>query len=208
MSPYYRKKLHINHAVRPENARRAGRQISMHGAKYCMGFLSGLALVLLSLVGYSSGASLGAKGRTSVPGLLDLLVIVAMWVLALATRSAMGKWVAIAVWILIGLGLGALLAALRAKQYSPAKKKDEVTDPQRGLPGRVWEGWKRFSRRMGNYQSRVLMGFLYFTVVLPFGLGVTLLGDPLNLRKPSGVSTWQSKDLPLKPSLNEAGRQF
>ncbi len=48
-----------------------------------MEFVSGLALVLLTLVGYSSGAVLGARRKTPVPGLFDLLVVVILWAAAL-----------------------------------------------------------------------------------------------------------------------------
>jgi hypothetical protein len=52
------------------------------------------------------------------------------------------------------------------------------------------------------------MGFLYFTVVLPFGTAVTLLSDPLKIKQAGRPSTWQPKHVAVKPSLEEAGRQF
>ena len=165
-----------------------------------MEFLSGLALVLLTLVGYSSGSVLGAKGRTAVPSILDLIVVVVLWVVALAARSVLGKWNSIVIWLVIGLCLGAILARVRAASYSKA----EPSDMGKG----VWNAWKGFSQRMGNYQSRVLMAFIYFTVVLPFGLGTTLLGDPMGIKRPSGISNWQPKDLSVSPSTEEARRQF
>lgn len=166
-----------------------------------MNFITGLALVLLTLVGYSSGSVLGATGRTPVPGLADLLVVLAAWIVALSTRSMFGKWGAIGVWLVLGLILGMVLARIRIDKYpeSPPREK--------GGSG-LWGAWKDFSRRMGNYQSRVLMAFAYFTVVLPFGLGTKFLGDPLRIKRASGNSNWQSKDLPISPSLDEARRQF
>jgi len=179
-----------------------------------MEFISGLALILLSTVGYSSGASLGARGRTAVPGVLDLVVVVGMWVVALLTRQALGKWYAIALWVVVGLILGALLARARLGRYAKEVEPVPAAAPAPGLRG-AWERWKVFSRKMGNYQSRVLMAFLYFTVVMPFGLGLTLLGDPLAIKRspsqsnPEGVAShWQPKELPARPSLEEAGRQF
>jgi uncharacterized membrane protein YoaK (UPF0700 family) len=166
-----------------------------------MEFVSGLALVLLTLVGYSSGAVLGARRKTPVPGLLDLLVVVILWAAALLTRSAFGKWPAIAAWLAIGLLVGALLARVRVEQYPKA--------PASASARNLWEAWKGFARHMGNYQSRTLMGFLYFTVVLPFGTAVTLLSDPLKIKQAGRLSTtWQPKHIAVKPSLEEAGRQF
>ncbi len=177
-----------------------------------MGFLSGLALVLLSLVGYSSGAVLGARGRTPVPGIVDLVIVVVMWVVALWTRPFFGKWAAVGLWIVLGLILGAIVAAIRADSFAKAKA-GQPPSSSAGFFGRIWQSWKGFSRRMGNYQSRVMMAFLYFTVVLPFGLGVTLLGDPLHIKRAtkwadSTSTNWKQKQLPLNPSLEEAGRQF
>jgi len=47
---------------------------------------------------------------------------------------------------------------------------------------RIWEGWKRVSHAIGNFQARVLLTILYFTVVLPFSIGVRLFSDPLRMR--------------------------
>lgn len=165
-----------------------------------MDSIAGLALVLLALVGYSSGSVLGAKERTAVPGVADLLIIIVMWMAALATRNALGKWSAIGAWLVIGLVLGAILAWVRADSYPKARSVNKG--------GSLWNAWKDFARKMGNYQSRVLMAFVYFLVVLPFGLGVTLLGDPLRIKRPHGNSNWQPKELPLKPSIDEARGQF
>jgi hypothetical protein len=174
-----------------------------------MEFASSLALVLLTLVGYSSGAVLGARRRTPVPGLFDLLVVVILWVVALATRSALGKWPAIAVWLAVGILVGALLAKARTAQYPKASAAQELGRTTVSGPTRkLWEAWKSFARRMGNYQSRTLMGFLYFTVVLPFGAAVTVLSDPLKVKHAGRLSTWQPKHTAVKPSLEEAGRQF
>ncbi len=46
----------------------------------------------------------------------------------------------------------------------------------------LWHRWQRLGRLMGNVIARVVMTVLYFTVVLPFGVGVRLLGDPLQMK--------------------------
>ncbi len=165
-----------------------------------MEFVSGLALVLLTLVGYSSGAVLGARRRTPVPELFDLLLVVVLCATALATRAALGKWLAIGVWLAAGLVAGALLARARLSRYPKAEA---------GAPsGNLWQAWKGFARRMGNYQSRMLMALLYFSVVLPFGLAMTALSDPLHIKRTGISSNWEPKHNPVKPSLEEAGRQY
>lgn len=165
-----------------------------------MNVIRGLALVLLTLVGYSSGSALGARGRTPVPGILELLAIVALWIAALATQNALGKWLAVGVWLVLGLLVGWVLARIRLAGYPKA--------PARDPDGGLWKAWQGFARRMGNYQSRVLMALIYFTVVLPFGLGVRLLADPLKIRRVKGGSNWQPKELCMRPSVEEAREQF
>ena len=121
-----------------------------------MSFISGLALVLLTLVGYSSGAVLGAKDKAVTPNILDLLVVLGLWIAALATRDTLGRWISIAIWMVLGLFLGMILARIRAHGY----QKAQTVDTGKGL----WNAWKGFAQRMGNYQSRVLMGFIYFRI--------------------------------------------
>jgi hypothetical protein len=173
-----------------------------------MEFASSLALVLLTLVGYSSGAVLGARRRMPVPDLADLLVIVALWAAALLTRPALGRWPALAVWLAAGLLVGALLARARLVRYAAAASPAPTPAQTASIPARVWQAWKGFARRMGNYQSRVMMACLYFTVVLPFGLAVSTLSDPLHIKRTGGPSNWRSKHMLEKPSLEEAWRQF
>jgi hypothetical protein len=165
-----------------------------------MEFISGLALILLTLVGYSSGSALGGSGHDPTPRILDLLVVVVLWIAALATRSTLGKWGAIVIWLVIGLMIGAVLARIRIDSYPKAQPYDTG-------PG-LWNTWKGFSRRMGNYQSRVLMAFIYFIIVLPFGLGVRLVGDPLQIKRAKTGSNWQTKEMGLKPSIEDARGQF
>jgi hypothetical protein len=164
-----------------------------------MEVIAAIALVLLTLVGYSSGSVIGATGRTPAPRILDLLVVIVLWIGALATRSALGKWSAIIIWLLIGLILGTVLARIRIRSYPKAQ-------PLNVGPG-LWNAWKGFATRMGNYQSRVLMAFVYFVIVLPFGLGVTFLSDPLNIKRSQGPSNWHPKELSLRPSIEEAREQ-
>ena len=163
-----------------------------------MEFVSGLALILLTLVGYSSGAALGARQRVPLPAWLDLLVIVVLWGAALLSRDSLGRWTAIALWLTTGLVISTVLAAIRCNSYAKAKPEPPAAN--------LWQAWKRFARRMGNYQSRLLMALLYFTLLLPFGLGVRLLSDPLQIKRRS-ASNWQAKQLPVKPTLQEAARQ-
>lgn len=46
----------------------------------------------------------------------------------------------------------------------------------------LWEGWKGFGLYLGDFQARLLLTVFYFTVFLPYGLIVRVIGDPLRVR--------------------------
>lgn len=56
---------------------------------------------------------------------------------------------------------------------------------------RLWERFKRLTRKIGDFQARLIFSLLYFTVMVPFALGVRLLSDPLR-RKCHYTSNWVS----------------
>lgn len=45
---------------------------------------------------------------------------------------------------------------------------------------KIWAGWKRFGQLMGDFIGRLVLTVFYFTIFLPFGLGMRLLGDSLD----------------------------
>jgi len=70
---------------------------------------------------------------------------------------------------------------------------------------RLWEAWKRIAHKIGNFQARVLLTILYIVLVLPFGLGVRLFADPLQIRKrPTG---WLDQE-PAAHDMDWARRQW
>jgi hypothetical protein len=67
---------------------------------------------------------------------------------------------------------------------------------------KVWEAWKRIGQTIGDTVARVVLTIFYFTLFMPFGLGVRFLGDPLAMRQ-RGRSKWlerTTQDLTLKDS--------
>lgn len=70
-------------------------------------------------------------------------------------------------------------------------------DKQENFLQKIWRAWKRFGQIVGDLVGRVILTVFYFTVFLPFGSGVRLLGDPLNIRQKRGAR-WddrKTKDL-------------
>jgi len=48
---------------------------------------------------------------------------------------------------------------------------------------KVWEGYKRIARKIGDFQARVLLTLIYAVLVLPFGLVIRFFADSLRIKK-------------------------
>ncbi len=168
-----------------------------------MNFLSALALILFTLVGYSSGRILARFRYKVAPGVLDIIIITILWVGALLTRNDLGKWWAILVWLLLGCVAGFLISLI-LRDGKPTKRPElTASTPLR----RAWEAWKNFSQVMGDFQGRVLLIWFYFVIVTPFGLIARFASDPLHLKRSTGNSFWQ--DFPTqKDQLDDARNQY
>ena len=70
---------------------------------------------------------------------------------------------------------------------------------------RLWNGWKRFGRKIGDFQARVLLTFFYFVVLAPFAIGLRCLADPLRLKQPGG---WHGVTPPPGTAIDRARQQF
>ena len=67
---------------------------------------------------------------------------------------------------------------------------------------KVWEAWKRFGQFMGDMIGRLFLTVFYFTLFVPFALGVRFFGDPMAMRQ-SGRVKWverKTNDLTLEGS--------
>lgn len=70
----------------------------------------------------------------------------------------------------------------------------------------AWKRWKRIGQFLGDQIARVILSIFYFTIVVPFGLGVRLLGNPLGI-KAGSQNGWieRSRD---DSSIESARRMF
>jgi hypothetical protein len=69
---------------------------------------------------------------------------------------------------------------------------------------RAWTLWKRFGHFMGDIVGRVVLTIFYFTIFLPFGIGVRLLSDHLDTKQEKQPS-WQSRP-PVEATMENARR--
>ena len=56
----------------------------------------------------------------------------------------------------------------------------------------IWRKWRAFGKVMGDFVARIIMTIFYFTIALPFGVGVRLFKDPLHLKKQE--SGWRKRE--------------
>ena len=69
-----------------------------------------------------------------------------------------------------------------------------------------WAGWKQFGHFLGDWVARIALTFFYFTVFVPFAIGVRLFGDPLQIKSmPSAL--WRPRTTGDQ-SLDDIQRQF
>ena len=69
-----------------------------------------------------------------------------------------------------------------------------------------WSGWQAFGHFMGDMLARVVLTIFYFTIFVPFGLGVRLFADPLYI-KTHPNELWRSR-FTGDQTLEELRRQF
>jgi hypothetical protein len=69
------------------------------------------------------------------------------------------------------------------------------------------ERWKRFGRKVGDFQARLILTLFYFLIFGPFALLIRLAGDPLGI-KPNSRHGWLSRGERQASSLEHASKQF
>ena len=77
----------------------------------------------------------------------------------------------------------------------------------RTFPGRVVQVWKVTLGHVGDFQARLLLTVLYFTLLVPFALLISLFGDPLQARGRRAASGW-SRRTPQPIGFEKSRRQF
>jgi hypothetical protein len=72
---------------------------------------------------------------------------------------------------------------------------------------RLWEGWKRVGKKIGNFQARVLLGIFYAIFLAPFAVMLRWLSDPLAI-KPGSRRGWLPREDQQTTPEDLAKRQF
>jgi len=69
-----------------------------------------------------------------------------------------------------------------------------------------WQRWLEISQMAANFLGRIIVTLFYFTIMLPFSIGVTFFGDPLKLKDRTD-NHWMSREA-VNDHLESAKRQF
>lgn len=72
---------------------------------------------------------------------------------------------------------------------------------------RLWEGWKRVGRKIGDFQARGLLILFYFVFLAPFALAVRWGSDPLTI-KAGSPRGWRLKKDEAGTLTEQATKQF
>ena len=71
----------------------------------------------------------------------------------------------------------------------------------------IWTKWLGVARIFGDLIARLVLSLFYFTLFVPFAVGVRLFGDPLGMKARASTSHWLQRgtgDL----TLDDSRRQF
>ncbi|HEY6419828.1 MAG TPA: hypothetical protein VIX59_12555 [Candidatus Binataceae bacterium] len=78
---------------------------------------------------------------------------------------------------------------------------------QPSLPRRIWNGWKRVARKIGDFQARVILSVFYFVLLAPFALVSRLSSDSAAARQ-AAPHGWTLKSARTGTPMEEASKQF
>ena len=72
---------------------------------------------------------------------------------------------------------------------------------------RLWHGWTRIGRKIGDFQARVLLTAFYFVIMAPVALIVRIASDPLAVNATT-TRGWRPRPAPTGGAVDRARRQF
>jgi hypothetical protein len=172
-----------------------------------------IGFFLMVMVFFSIGAVAGirskpqAHGRAPFPNLLDLMIIFLSWLAALFAYRA---WHRTTVATLIGAGTGLSAGFILYRLLKQTTGEKTMADsygmniPVPGIEssiptilpsnGQIPSSWRSFFRQVGRFQSGILLTAFYFIALMPFGILVGNLRDPLGLKVPPGKSFWKPRE--------------
>jgi len=71
----------------------------------------------------------------------------------------------------------------------------------------LWQRWRRLGQFIGGIAGHVFLTLFYFTVLVPFAIGLRLASDPLGQRKRPSDKGWAHRQTHDR-TLDDASRQY
>lgn len=71
---------------------------------------------------------------------------------------------------------------------------------------KIWEAWKRIAKKIGDFNSRLILTLFYFIFVAPISILVKIK-DPLGIKKQK-TQNWIPKQEPEGTAMDQALRQY
>ena len=142
------------------------------------------------------------------PVFFDLVLVAFIWTAALYSRITydFNKWLLILVWVGISVIVG--WVAVSARRLPKKEKAEEGEELPETLLKRLWHRWTGFSKRMGSFQSRVMLSFFFVIIVSPAAVLIKVLGDPLSIKRKKVMDTYWMTKTPSSTEIEDYRRQF
>jgi len=170
-----------------------------------MNLVSTIALVLLTMVGYSIGRNLFTGKFKISPIGLDLPLILLIWLGVIFIPLTLRYGWKIAIWVVIALIVGVIFTRIVPKKENQPKYKSITPETEAKKPN-LWGQWKKFAAKMGDFQGRLILMWLYFIIITPVGALIRLFSDPLSLKQPASPG-WLDRPI-VKADIENSRRQF
>jgi hypothetical protein len=164
-----------------------------------------IALILFTMMGYSIGRNLFTNKYKILPIVLELPLILLIWLGAIFIPLTLRNGWKIALWVVIALIIGFIFTRIAPKKEDKPKYKSITLETETQKPN-LWEQWKKFAAKMGDFQGRLMLMWFYFIIITPFGVLVRLFSDPLSLKQPPSCG-WLERPI-VKPDIEKSRRQF
>ena len=170
-----------------------------------------LLLIILSIVFYSAGA-LSRVGRVIElkPAIFDLILVTTIWGGAVLSKIVcdLNRWLLVIIWIVLSGLTGWFTSFFRSFSDNESLENREVGRGPSNIFKRFWLNWRDFSKRAGNFQSRIVLSLFFFIFISPLALILKMFSDPLKIKPPGRCQSFWHPKQKIPENLEEYKRQF
>ena len=139
------------------------------------------------MFGYSCGANFLFWEKEIKPKIRDVIVISLIWGLSIYVFDNIQKYWLFILIFLFSAGLSTLL--FRFTPTAQIKTNAEIENPLR-TNNSTKKRVSIFFQQVGEFQSRLLLTYVYMLVISPFGLLQRVFSDKLSLRRKIKTYGW------------------